>query len=174
MNGEPLPVSHGFPVRMVVPGLYGYVSATKWVVDLKLTTWEDDVAYWVPRGWAREAPVKTMSRIDVPRQRDVPAGTVAIAGVAWAPHRGISAVEVQVDDGDLAPGPSGRGPERRQLGAVGGRMGRRPGRARGDRPRRTTARGSSSPRTSPLPPPTAPRAGTGATYRVTAEDLCHH
>ena len=103
MNGEPLPVSHGFPVRMVVPGLYGYVSATKWVVDLKLTTWEDDVAYWVPRGWAREAPVKTMSRIDVPRQRDVPAGTVAIAGVAWAPHRGISAVEVQVDDGRWLP-----------------------------------------------------------------------
>ena len=66
MNGEPLPISHGFPVRMVVPGLYGYVSATKWVVDLKLTTWEDDVAYWVPRGWAREAPVKTMSRVDVP------------------------------------------------------------------------------------------------------------
>ena len=100
MNGEPLPISHGFPVRMVVPGLYGYVSATKWVVDLKLTTWEDDVAYWVPRGWAREAPVKTMSRVDVPREGDeVDPGPTAVAGVAWAPHRGISAVEVRVDDG---------------------------------------------------------------------------
>ncbi|HEX2564462.1 MAG TPA: molybdopterin-dependent oxidoreductase [Acidimicrobiales bacterium] len=100
MNGEPLPIQHGFPVRMVVPGLYGYVSATKWVVDLKLTTWEDDVAYWVPRGWAREAPVKTMSRIDVPRHDSgLRPGPTAIAGVAWAPHRGISAVEVRVDDG---------------------------------------------------------------------------
>ena len=100
MNGEPLPISHGFPVRMVVPGLYGYVSATKWVVDLKLTTWEDDVAYWVPRGWAREAPVKTMSRVDVPREgAEADPGPTAVAGVAWAPHRGISAVEVQVDDG---------------------------------------------------------------------------
>jgi DMSO/TMAO reductase YedYZ molybdopterin-dependent catalytic subunit len=100
MNGEPLPIRHGFPVRMVVPGLYGYVSATKWVVDLKLTTWEDDVAYWVPRGWAREAPVKTMSRIDVPRDDSrLGPGPTAIAGVAWAPHRGISTVEVRVDDG---------------------------------------------------------------------------
>jgi DMSO/TMAO reductase YedYZ molybdopterin-dependent catalytic subunit len=98
MNGEPLPISHGFPVRLVVPGLYGYVSATKWVVDLKLTTF-DDVAYWVPRGWAQQAPIKTMSRIDVPRTEQVPAGTLAVAGVAWAVHRGISKVEVQVDDG---------------------------------------------------------------------------
>ena len=98
MNGEPLPINHGFPVRLVVPGLYGYVSATKWVVDLELTTF-DDVAYWVPRGWAQQAPVKTMSRIDVPRTEQVPAGTVAVAGVAWAVHRGISKVEVQVDDG---------------------------------------------------------------------------
>ncbi|HEX6786516.1 MAG TPA: molybdopterin-dependent oxidoreductase [Acidimicrobiales bacterium] len=98
MNGEPLPISHGFPVRLVVPGLYGYVSATKWVVDLELTTF-DEVAYWVPRGWAQQAPIKTMSRIDVPRTEQVPAGTVAVAGVAWAVHRGISKVEVQVDDG---------------------------------------------------------------------------
>ncbi|HEY8092196.1 MAG TPA: molybdopterin-dependent oxidoreductase [Acidimicrobiales bacterium] len=103
MNGQPLPISHGFPVRMVVPGLYGYVSATKWVTDLKLTTWEDDVGYWVPRGWAREAPVKTMSRIDVPRTKELPSGPVAVAGVAWAPHRGISAVEVRVDDGAWQP-----------------------------------------------------------------------
>jgi DMSO/TMAO reductase YedYZ molybdopterin-dependent catalytic subunit len=99
MNGGPLPISHGFPARLVVPGLYGYVSATKWVVDLELTTFDDDVAYWVPRGWAQQAPIKTMSRIDVPHSDEVPAGTVAVAGVAWAPHRGISAVEVQVDDG---------------------------------------------------------------------------
>jgi DMSO/TMAO reductase YedYZ molybdopterin-dependent catalytic subunit len=104
MNGEPLPIRHGFPVRMVVPGLYGYVSATKWVVDLRLTTWEDHVAYWVPRGWAREAPVKTMSRIDVPRESGtLPPGPTAVAGVAWAPHRGISAVEVRVDDGAWEP-----------------------------------------------------------------------
>jgi DMSO/TMAO reductase YedYZ molybdopterin-dependent catalytic subunit len=103
MNGEPLPIKHGFPVRLVVPGLYGYVSATKWVVDLKLTTWDDDVAYWVPRGWDREAPVKTMSRIDVPRRDEVPTGRTALAGVAWAVHRGISAVQVSVDEGDWQP-----------------------------------------------------------------------
>jgi DMSO/TMAO reductase YedYZ molybdopterin-dependent catalytic subunit len=100
MNDQPLPIKHGFPVRMVVPGLYGYVSATKWLQDIELTTWEDKVGYWVPRGWAREAPIKTMSRIDVPRTEDVPAGRVAVAGVAWAPHRGISRVDVQVDDGE--------------------------------------------------------------------------
>jgi DMSO/TMAO reductase YedYZ molybdopterin-dependent catalytic subunit len=109
MNGEPLPLKHGFPVRMVVPGLYGYVSATKWLVDLKLTTWDDDVAYWVPRGWAREAPIKTMSRIDVPSGDTVMAGRTAVAGVAWAPHRGISAVEVRLDDGAY---------QRARLGAV--------------------------------------------------------
>jgi DMSO/TMAO reductase YedYZ molybdopterin-dependent catalytic subunit len=102
MNGEPLPISHGFPVRLVVPGLYGYVSATKWVVDLELTTF-DDVAYWVPRGWAQQAPVKTMSRIDAPRTEQVSAGTVAVAGVAWAVHRGIGKVEIQVDDGPWQP-----------------------------------------------------------------------
>jgi len=98
MNGEPLPIKHGFPVRMVVPGLYGYVSATKWVEDLKLTTW-DEQAYWVPRGWDQQAPVKTESRIDVPRGDQVDPGRVAVAGVAWAVHRGVSKVEVQIDDG---------------------------------------------------------------------------
>ncbi len=98
MNGEPLPLKHGFPVRMVVPGLYGYVSATKWLVDLELTTWDRE-AYWVPRGWSQQAPIKTMSRIAVPNTASVDAGRTAVAGVAWAPHRGISAVEVQVDDG---------------------------------------------------------------------------
>ena len=100
MNGEPLPIEHGFPVRLVVPGLYGYVSATKWVTDIELTTFADFDAYWVPRGWSQQAPIKTESRIDKPRggSRFAPGQTV-IAGVAWAPHRGISKVEVQVDDG---------------------------------------------------------------------------
>ena len=100
MNGSPLPVAHGFPVRMVVPGLYGYVSATKWLAELELRSFGDFDAYWVDRGWAARAPVKTQSRIDVPRQgTKVPAGPVVVAGVAWAQHRGISAVEVRVDDG---------------------------------------------------------------------------
>ena len=100
MNGEPLPLEHGFPVRMVVPGLYGYVSATKWLVDLELTTLDAYDAYWVQRGWAKQAPVKTQSRIDTPRIGErVRAGRVAIAGVAWAQHRGIERVEVRVDDG---------------------------------------------------------------------------
>ncbi len=103
MNGEPLPLEHGFPVRMVVPGLYGYVSATKWVVDLELTTFEAYDAYWIQRGWAQQAPIKTESRIDTPRSSDrLRAGEVAIAGVAWAQHRGIDGVEVRVDDGSWA------------------------------------------------------------------------
>lgn len=100
MNGEPLPFEHGFPARLVVAGLYGYVSATKWLSDIELTTWDGFDAYWVPRGWAKEAPIKTQSRIDVPRARArLEAGTQPIGGVAWAPNRGISKVEVQVDDG---------------------------------------------------------------------------
>lgn len=100
MNGEPLPFEHGFPVRLVVPGLYGYVSATKWVTELKVTTFAADEGYWTPRGWSAEGPVKTASRIDVPRVgATVRTGRVAVAGVAWAQHRGIRAVEVQVDDG---------------------------------------------------------------------------
>ena len=98
MNGEPLPFEHGFPVRVVVPGLYGYVSACKWVTELKVTTYAADVAYWTPRGWSPMGPIKTASRIDVPQTgATVKAGTVAVAGVAWAQHRGISKVEVQVD-----------------------------------------------------------------------------
>lgn len=100
MNGEPLPVRHGFPARLIVPGLYGYVSATKWLTDLELTGWDAFDAYWVPRGWAKEAPIKTASRVDVPREdAEVPAGRVAIAGVAWAPTRGVASVEVSLDDG---------------------------------------------------------------------------
>jgi DMSO/TMAO reductase YedYZ molybdopterin-dependent catalytic subunit len=99
MNGEPLPAAHGFPARLVVSGLYGYVSATKWLTEVELTTLEDFDAYWIPRGWAKEAPIKTQSRIDTPRDgRPVAPGTVAIAGVAWAQSRDIVGVEVQVDD----------------------------------------------------------------------------
>ncbi|WP_235854662.1 molybdopterin-dependent oxidoreductase [Nonomuraea aridisoli] len=100
MNGEPLPLDHGFPVRQVVPGLYGYVSATKWVVDIKVTRFDQDQAYWTPRGWAAEGPIKTQSRIDVPRSgASLRAGDTTIAGVAWAQHVGVDAVEVRVDGG---------------------------------------------------------------------------
>jgi DMSO/TMAO reductase YedYZ molybdopterin-dependent catalytic subunit len=112
MNGEPLPQAHGFPVRMVVPGLYGYVSATKWVTDLELGRFSDYDAYWVQRGWAQQAEIKTESRIDTPRNfEQVRAGKVPVAGIAWAQHRGIAKVEVRVDDGPwqqarLAPTPT--------------------------------------------------------------------
>ncbi|MDT0345961.1 molybdopterin-dependent oxidoreductase [Streptomyces litchfieldiae] len=100
MNGEPLPFEHGFPVRMVVPGLYGYVSACKWLQGLELTTFDDFDAYWVDRGWAEQGPIKTQSRIDTPRPSSPPvAGRVPVAGVAWAQHTGIERVEVRVDDG---------------------------------------------------------------------------
>ncbi|MGN9815459.1 sulfite oxidase [Streptomyces sp. SD11] len=100
MNGEPLPFAHGFPVRMLVPGLFGYVSACKWIKDIELTSFDDYDAYWVKRKWARQAPVKTQSRIDTPKPFARPrAGSVMVAGVAWAQHRGIDKVEVRVDDG---------------------------------------------------------------------------
>ncbi|MFF5494990.1 sulfite oxidase [Streptomyces aquilus] len=100
MNGEPLPFDHGFPVRMVVPGLYGFVSACKWIENIELTTFDAYDPYWVKRGWARRAPIKTESRIDTPKPFARPrAGTVMVAGVAWAQHRGIDKVEVRVDDG---------------------------------------------------------------------------
>lgn len=98
MNGEPLPVEHGFPVRMVVPGLYGYVSACKWITELELSTFAAFDAYWVRRGWAEQAIIKTQSRIDTPRS-DKDAGRVTVAGVAWAQHRGISKVEVRITGG---------------------------------------------------------------------------
>lgn len=102
MNGEPLPPEHGFPVRMVVPGLFGYVSATKWVTDLEVTRFSEAQGYWTPRGWSERGPVKLESRIDVPRAGStVQAGTtVAVAGVAWHPHTGVKAVQVRVDDGE--------------------------------------------------------------------------
>jgi len=100
MGGAPLPLEHGFPVRMVVPGLYGYVSATKWLVDLEVTRFADFTAYWTERGYAAQAPIKTSSRIDVPRsQARLAAGPTTVAGLAWAQDLGIDAVEVRVDEG---------------------------------------------------------------------------
>jgi DMSO/TMAO reductase YedYZ molybdopterin-dependent catalytic subunit len=104
MNGEPLPAEHGFPARLIVPGLYGYVSATKWLSEIELTTWEGFDGYWVPLGWSKEGPILTQSRIDVPRpSARIPAGRTPIAGVAWAPDRGIAGVEVRVDEADWQP-----------------------------------------------------------------------
>ena len=100
MNDEPLPFDHGFPARLVVPGLYGYVSATKWLSEIELTTWDGFNAYWIPRGWAKRAPVKTQSRIDLPRHlASFDPGPQQAAGFAWAPTRGIDKVECQINDG---------------------------------------------------------------------------
>lgn len=112
MNGEPLPLVHGFPVRMLTPGLYGYAGACKWITELELTTFADFDAYWVRRGWGARGPVKTASRIDKPQPfAQVATGPVTVAGVAWAQRRGIRSVEVRVDDGrwntaELLPVPS--------------------------------------------------------------------
>nr|WP_214651158.1 molybdopterin-dependent oxidoreductase [Brachybacterium halotolerans] len=104
MNGSPLPPEHGYPVRMVVPGLYGYVSATKWLTELTVTRFADQTAYWTSRGWSERGPIKTASRIDVPREgKDLEVdgdGAVMLGGTAWAQHRGVRAVQVQIDDGD--------------------------------------------------------------------------
>ena len=102
MNGEPLPFRHGFPARLVVAGLYGYVSAVKWLNRIELTT-SDAAGYWIPRGWAKEAPIKIASRIDVPGGRQTKQGRQAVAGVAWAPVAGIEGVELSVDDGPWSP-----------------------------------------------------------------------
>lgn len=100
MNAEPLPFAHGFPVRMLVPGLYGYVSACKWIADIELTTFDAYDSYWVKRDWARQAPIKTQSRIDTPKPFARPkTGTVMVAGAAWAQTRGVAKVEVRIDDG---------------------------------------------------------------------------
>jgi DMSO/TMAO reductase YedYZ molybdopterin-dependent catalytic subunit len=99
MNDEPLPARHGFPARVIVPGLYGYVSATKWITEIELNTLEAFNAYWVNLGWAKEGPILTQSRIDLPRSgQGVTASQVQVAGVAWAPTRGISKVEIDVDE----------------------------------------------------------------------------
>ncbi|MCK5755534.1 MAG: molybdopterin-dependent oxidoreductase, partial [Mycobacterium sp.] len=100
MNGQPLPLEHGYPVLQVVPGLYGFVSACKWVVDWELTRFDKKKAYWTERGWGQMGPIKTASRIDRPASfANIPAGEVVIAGTAWAQHRGISKVEVRIDNG---------------------------------------------------------------------------
>jgi DMSO/TMAO reductase YedYZ molybdopterin-dependent catalytic subunit len=109
MNGRTLPSEHGYPARLVVPGLYGYVSATKWLKEIRLTTFAQEAGYWVPLGWSRLGPIKTMSRIDVPSQGDqLDAGTQAVAGMAWAPTRGIRKVEVSIDDGPWREAELGR------------------------------------------------------------------
>ena len=100
LNGDQLPTKHGYPVRLVVPGLYGYVSATKWLTEIELTNWDFD-AYWIQRTWSKEGPIKTQSRIDTVKDGDrVSAGSVPVGGVAWAPHRGIERVEVSTDNGE--------------------------------------------------------------------------
>ena len=100
MNRDFLPADHGYPARLIVPGLYGYVSATKWLTDIRLTTLDDFDGYWIGQGWAKLGPVKTQSRIDVPRDgAELSPGTVAVAGVAFAQHKGIAKVEVKIDDG---------------------------------------------------------------------------
>ena len=112
MNGAPLPLQHGFPVRMVVPGLYGFVSATKWVVDLEVTTMDRVNAYWTERGWSVRGPVKTQSRIDVPGDgASVKAGSVRVGGSAWAQHTGIAKVEFQLDGGPWQEAELGRVPD---------------------------------------------------------------
>ncbi|MGA8545061.1 MAG: molybdopterin-dependent oxidoreductase [Mycobacterium sp.] len=104
LNGQPLPIEHGYPARLVVPGLYGYVSATKWVVEMELTRFDRAKAYWTRQGWAPRAPIKTESRIDVPKDgQKVPIGPVVFGGVAWAQNRGVGAVEVLIDDGAWQP-----------------------------------------------------------------------
>ncbi len=113
MNGQPLPTEHGYPARLVVPGLYGYVSATKWVVDLELTRFDSAEAYWTRRGWSARGPIKTESRVDVPRSGQVVArGPVTFGGVAWAQNRGVKGVEVRID----GPGQQGAW-QQAQLGA---------------------------------------------------------
>ncbi|MDH3705618.1 MAG: molybdopterin-dependent oxidoreductase [Acidimicrobiia bacterium] len=110
MNGEPLPIQHGFPVRLVVAGIYGYVSAVKWVEEISLTPWEGVDGFWIPRGWSKEGPIKTQSRIDTPRNNEsVAPGPVAIGGVAWAPNRGIGKVEVRINAGDWEEANLGEG-----------------------------------------------------------------
>ena len=130
MNGQLLPAEHGYPVRVVVPGLYGYVSATKWVVDMELTTFGAFNAYWVKQGWSQQGAIKTESRIDVPKGRStVAAGQVTIAGVAWAQHRGIEGVEVAVD-GVWYDGETPRPGHHRYLAPVVLRLERHPRAAR--------------------------------------------
>ena len=112
MNGQPLPAEHGYPARMVIPGLYGFISATKWITRMTLTTYAEQEAYWTPRGWATQAPIKLASRIDVPRDgEELDAGDVVVGGIAWAhDDGGVGRVQVRIDDRpwrDATLGPSG-------------------------------------------------------------------
>ena len=190
MNGRPLPVEHGFPVRTIVPGLYGFVSATKWVVDMEVTRFDRFEAYWTGKGWAEQALVRLASRIDVPRSgTDVPAGEVRVGGVAWAQQVGIEGVEVSVDGGawtgveiaspptddtwvqwagsvELEPGrprAAGAGDEQGRRGTDGSRTGRRAGRRHRVAPGRRHRRGrlTSSMTTST----TGPRRGSWSVRR---------
>ena len=162
MNGEPLPVEHGFPVRMLIPGLYGYVSACKWLTRIEATTFDAFDAYWVERDWAAEGPIKVASRIDTPAPlREFPAGRRAIAGVAWAQTRGIATVEVRVDEEDWARGRALPGGRRRPVAPVGAalRLPRRPPldhRPRHQRRRRGAGRGADRPVPLRLPPAGTP------------------
>jgi DMSO/TMAO reductase YedYZ molybdopterin-dependent catalytic subunit len=112
MNGQPLPAEHGYPARLLVPGLYGFIGATKWITRMTLTTYAEQEAYWTPRGWATDAPIKLASRIDVPRNgEELDAGDVVVGGIAWAPNDGgVGRVQVRIDDRpwrDATLGPSG-------------------------------------------------------------------
>ncbi len=119
MNGEPLPIEHGFPARLVVPGLYGFTSATKWVTEIELTTFDAYDPYWVQRNWAQVAPIKTMARIDTPKGlANLEPGMVPIGGVAWAIHRGIEAVQVKIDDGEWQEAAARRRAQQRHLAPV--------------------------------------------------------
>ncbi len=145
MNGVALPPEHGFPVRMVVPGLYGYVSACKWIIDMELTTFAAYDAYWVHRKWSQQAPIKAESRIDTPKNgKSLTAGRVTVAGVAWAQHKGIRQVEVAVG----TPGASGTSAGTRPPAPIPCRSGP------------PTAPATPRPRRRLAPSPTAPPAGT--------------
>ena len=159
MNGTPLPVAHGFPARMVVPGLYGYVSACKWVTDINVTTFAAAQAYWVPRGWSQQAPIKTESRIDVPN---------GSATLTRGPHpgrrRGLGAAQGHRRGGGarrpraVAPGPAGGGAGHRHLAAVGVGLGRHGRAPTSSRPAPPTPPATPRPRSRRRPSPTAPRA----------------
>ena len=160
MNGEALPPEHGFPVRMVVPGLYGYVSGTKWLVDLEATTFRNPFrqGFWLERGWSQFGPIKTMSRIDAPRDSATVTGhTVTVAGVAWAQHTGIAKVEVRLDGGPWSARRALRRDLDRHLADVAPRPGRVPRATtpprRGPPTRAATPRPTSAPRSSPTAPP---------------------
>jgi DMSO/TMAO reductase YedYZ molybdopterin-dependent catalytic subunit len=159
MNGTALPVEHGFPARMVVPGLYGYVSATKWVTDIEVTTFADATAYWATRGWSQQAPIKTESRIDVPADRlDAASGADAGGRGGMGPAQGRRRRRGPGRPRRVARGAAGRGPRHRHLAAVGVPVAGHPGRPRDRRPAPPTRPGTPRPRCRPSPPRTAPPA----------------